>query len=74
MNIRIWYRGEGKKLHEVFIMIFLLNLANLSIKNTPIKNELLYCVIGKKSRKKVSSNFMLDTFHLMLNWSPFTLC
>lgn len=56
MNIRIWYRGEGKKLQ-------LSNLANLSIKNRLIKNELLYCVIGKKSRKKVSNNFILDTFH-----------
>lgn len=44
-------------------MISLSNLANLSIKNTPIKNELLYCVIGKRSRKKVLSNFILDTFH-----------
>lgn len=63
MNIRIWYRGEGKKLCEIFVMITLSNLANLSIKDTPIKNELLYCVIGKKSRNKVSSNFILDTFH-----------
>lgn len=63
MNIRIWCRGEGKKLHEIFVMISLSNLANLSIKNTLIKNELLYCVIGKKSRKKVSNNFILDTFH-----------
>lgn len=63
MNIRICYRGEGKKLHEIFVMISLLNLDDLSIKNTPIKNELLYRVVDKKSRKKVSSSFILDTFH-----------